>query len=104
LRVHRKVWLAWGKWWAFQYYRVPCSSLGFHVDLRRPLLDLHVTPLVVAFALVPFGLPWWVACLLHLVPAGVVTLSVGAAPHITGQADRHRQSCRGFLFADDPIL
>lgn len=77
LRLHSKVWLAWGARWAFQVYRAPYVSLGFHLDFRRPVLDVHV---------------------------GWAILSLGSEAHITGQVDRHRQSCRGFLFADSPYL
>jgi hypothetical protein len=72
-----RVWLAWGKYWAAQAYWYPCVSFGVHVDPRHPLIDLHFL---------------------------VFTLSLGPAAHITGQADRHRQSCRGFLFPTDPVL
>lgn len=72
-----RVLIAWGRGWAAQLYLYPCFSFGFHLDLRRPLLDLHL---------------------------GVLTFSVGPEAHITGQRDRHRQSCRGFLFATDPVL
>jgi hypothetical protein len=78
IRLHRqfpRVWLAWGKWWAAQLYLYPCLSVGIHIDPRRPLLDLHL---------------------------GILTVSFGPAAHITGQEDRHRQSCRGFMFSDDP--
>lgn len=73
----RRVWVAWGKGWAAQLYLYPCFSLGIHIDFGRPLVDLHL---------------------------GVLTLAVGPDAHITGQQDRHRHTCRGFLFADDPVL
>ena len=60
-------------------------SLGFHIDLKRklsadmpenkPLLDLHL---------------------------GWVIIAMGPDSHITGQADRHRHSSRGFMFIDSP--
>lgn len=81
LRWHRmlgpRVWLAWGRWWAVQFWPSLYFSLGVHVDPRRPIIDLHL---------------------------GWLIVSVGNEAHITGQSDRHRQSCRGFLFADDPVL
>ena len=77
LRAFPRVWIAWGKWWAAQAYWYPCFSLGVHLDLRHPLLDIHFL---------------------------VFTFSLGPEAHITEQKDRHRQSCRGFLFADDPRL
>lgn len=77
MRVHKKVWLWWGKWWAVQLYRAPYVSLGVHIDFRRPLLDLHIGWLIVSF---------------------------GRNPIRTAKADERRSTCRGFLFADDPIL
>jgi hypothetical protein len=71
------VWLAWGKWWAIQAYFFPCVSFGVHLDPTKPLMDVHFL---------------------------IFTFSLGPDAHITGQRDRHRQSCRGFLFADHPIL
>jgi hypothetical protein len=74
LRAFPRVWILWGHWWALQFAPGPYISLGFHLDPRRPLLDLH--------------LAW-------------VTIAIGPEAHITGQQDRHRQSCRGFLFSDN---
>ena len=76
-RLHRKVWIAWGPWWAAQLYWAPYLSFGIHLEPRRPLLDLHLLWLILSF---------------------------GPDAHITGQRDRHRHSCRVFLFADDPVL
>jgi hypothetical protein len=75
IRQFPRVWIAWGTYWAAQLYLYPCLSVGFHLDPRRPLLDLHL---------------------------GLVTIAIGPQAHITGQADRHRQSCRGFMFSNDP--
>lgn len=77
MRVHRKVWLWWGTGWAVQLYRAPYISLGIHVDFRRPYVDLHVG--------------WFI-------------FSVGNRPISTDERDRKRHTCRGFLFADDPVL
>jgi hypothetical protein len=77
LRPFPRVWLAWGKWWAAQAYWYPCVSFGVHIDPTKPLLDIHFL---------------------------FFTFSIGPDAHITGQRDRHRQSCRGFLFADNPFL
>lgn len=75
--VRGRVWVVWGRWWAVQVYWYPCASLGIHLDLGRPLVDLHLL---------------------------IVTVALGTAAHITAQRDRHRHTCRGFLFADDPVL
>lgn len=37
-----RVIIAWGKYWAAQVYLYPSASVGFHVDPRRPVLDLHL--------------------------------------------------------------
>lgn len=76
-RPFRRVWICWGRGWAVQFWPEPYFSLGFHVDPRRPILDLHFGWLIVA---------------------------VGRSAHITELRDRHRHTCRGFLFADDPNL
>ena len=72
-----RVWIAWGKWWALQMYLYPCVSLGIHIDVSRPVIDLHFLFFI---------------------------LAIGPEAAITGQADRHRHSCRGFLFKTDPDL
>lgn len=75
MRVHRKVWLWWGKWWAAQLYVNAYLSLGVHVDFRRPYLDLHFL---------------W------------LSVSVGNNPIFTDEADWKRNSCRGFVTNDRP--
>lgn len=75
MRLHRKVWLWHGSWWAVQLYVNRYVSLGFHIDFQRPLIDLHLGWLIVA---------------------------LGRRPEITLEAEAQRQSCRGFLFR--PIL
>lgn len=77
LRYHKKVWLWWGKWWAIQLYRAPYISLGVHIDLRRPLVDLHIGWLIVSF---------------------------GRDPVRTAKADYRRSTNRGFLQYNEPIL
>ena len=75
MRIHRKVWIWWGQYWAVQIYLNWYFSLGVHVDLRRPYADFHI---------------------------GMLIVSVGDNPAITNHADTHRGSCRGF-FAE-PVL
>lgn len=77
MRLHAKVWLWWGSWWAVQFYRAGYVSLGVHVDLRRPYIDLHVL--------------WLIA-------------SVGRNPGFTDEAEWKRGSCRGFITQDRPVL
>jgi hypothetical protein len=77
MRLHRKVWLWWGRWWAVQLYVYPHVSLGLHIDFKRPYIDLHLP---------------------------LFTLSVGNNPVITNADERHRGACRGFLFGDEPVL
>jgi hypothetical protein len=104
MRMHRKVWVWWGRGWAAQYYRAACASFGVHLDYRRGLVDVHATPLLpVLLVAMVLGGPAWLLALAFL-PTGVLTLALGPDAHITSQADRHRHSCRGFLFADDPHL
>lgn len=72
-----KVFLAWGKYWAFQAYWYPCISFGIHIDFSKPLVDIHFL---------------------------FFTLAIAKNAHITGLKDRVRHTCRGFLFSTDPIL
>lgn len=76
-RIHRKVWLYWGRWWAVQVQWQPTISVGVRVEYDRPLLDLYFGPLTVA---------------------------VGNHPVLTRESSRTADSCRGFLFADQEIL
>jgi hypothetical protein len=75
--MHRKVWLAWGRWWAVQVvFPVPELALGIHIEPRRPLLDVY--------------LPW-------------LTLAIGKHPLLTDPRTKHRHSCRGFVMAEVPL-
>ena len=76
MRMHKKVWLWWGRWWAVQIQRGQYVSLGIHVDCGKPYLDLH------------FG--WCIA-------------SIGNNPVMTYLRDKHRGSSRG-MFTETPIL
>lgn len=72
-RHHRKVMLAWGAWWAVQLYLFPQLSLGLRLELKRPMLDVYLGPLTIAF---------------------------GRHPILTDERVRYADSCRGFLFND----
>jgi hypothetical protein len=76
MRYHRKIWLWWGPWWAVQLYVNHYVSLGVHLDWRKPLLDLHL---------------------------GWLTIAFGDSPVMTPPEDAQRRSCRGFLL-QRPVL
>jgi hypothetical protein len=76
MRLHRKVWVWYGAWWAVQLYVNRYVSLGVHLDWRRPVLDLH--------------LGWFI-------------VAVGVLPALTPAAEAQRHTCRGFLI-DRPVL
>jgi hypothetical protein len=75
-RVHAKVWVAWGRWWAVQVQMQPTISLGIRFELR-PLLDIYLGPL---------------------------TIALGRHPLITNESARHADSCRGFFFSPEEVL
>lgn len=75
MRLHRKVWLWHGRWWAVQLYVNRYLSVGLSIDWHRPLLDCYL---------------------------GWFTVALGYRPEITLEADAQRQSCRGFLIR--PVL
>jgi hypothetical protein len=70
MRLHRKVWLWYGRWWAVQLYLNSYVSLGLHVDFRKPYLDIHAL--------------WFI-------------VSVGNNPVFGWPEDQQRGSCRGML-------
>lgn len=74
-RVHRKVLLVWGKWWAVQVVSMLEISLGVAFHWRRPMLDLYLGPL---------------------------TIGVGRNAALTDQHDRLRGRCRGFFIGEYP--
>lgn len=50
MRLHKKVWLWWGKRWAIQFTAMWDEwSLGIRLNVRRPLLDLYFGGLTIAF-------------------------------------------------------
>ena len=76
MRIQRKVWLWWGRWWAVQLVAEWHEwSAGVRLNLRRPMLDLYLGPL---------------------------TVSIGRHAAYTDPRMRHWDSCRGMLFPDDP--
>jgi len=78
-RLHQKVWLAWGRFWAVQF-APEWVQIGFHVELRRPLIDLYIGPVTIAF---------------------------GRHPALTDPRVAQRHSCRGFLigrFPDEAVF
>jgi hypothetical protein len=48
-RVHKKVWVWWGDWWAIQFVNKVEYSFGVRIEPKRPLLDLFVGPVTIAF-------------------------------------------------------
>lgn len=77
MRLHRKVWVWWGQWWAVQIQLPVTVALGIRVEWLRPMIDLYVGP---------------------------VTIAIGRHPILTDQRVRHADSCRGFLFSDSELL
>lgn len=76
MRIHHRVWLWWGRWWAVQFVALWDEvALGMRCNLRRPVLDLYLGPL---------------------------TIAVGRHAVYTDERARYRDSCRGMLFHDDP--
>lgn len=50
MRLHRKVWLWWGRWWAVQFIWLPWEfGLGIWMEPKRPLIDIHLLWFTVAF-------------------------------------------------------
>jgi hypothetical protein len=77
MRLHRKVWLWWGRWWAVQFDRSGLSHefpVGLRPDWGRPMVDFYVGPFTIAF---------------------------GRHAVYTDPRTRHWDSCRGMLFPDD---
>lgn len=72
-RLHRKVFLWWTDYFAVQFVAVPEFSIGIHLEPARPLLDIFIGPLTIAF---------------------------GKHPALTDPRTRERHSCRGFLIGD----
>jgi hypothetical protein len=76
-RQHRKVWLVWTRWWAVQVVLLPEWSFGIRVEWRRPLVDLFVGP---------------------------ITLAFGNHPVLSDPRTQHRHSGRGFVYWDERVL
>lgn len=77
LRLHRKVWLGWCPWAAVQVVMMPEYSLGVRVEPCRPLVDLFLGPVTIAF---------------------------GRHPVLTDPRTSQRHSCRGFLLWDQVVF
>lgn len=73
--MHRHVWLAWSSWWAIQWAPQEWCQLGFHAEPKRPLLDLFLGPVTIAF---------------------------GRHPVLTEKKDMHRHGGRGFVGMGSP--
>lgn len=74
LRLHGKVHLWWNRWCAIQRTDgLPETSGGYHLEWRRPLLDLHIHN--------------------HII-------SIGRHPVLTDPRTKYCHSGRGFLYAD----
>jgi hypothetical protein len=70
--------LWYGRGWAVQVdTSYPQVSFGLSLDLRRPMLDLHL---------------------------GCITVALGVCAHMTNARDRERMGARGFMFTDTPYL
>lgn len=79
MRCHKKVWVWWGNWWAVQLVWIWWEAgLGIWVELRRPLIDLHLL--------------WF-------------TISIGKHPALTDERWKRRHSGRGFFYRGQwPVL
>ena len=75
-RLHRKVFLVWGRYWAAQLVLGEIGGFGLRPKLLPPCLDIYLGP---------------------------VTLAFGRNAHLTQQHERLRGCCRGFLVGDFPI-
>ena len=77
LRLHRKVFIWYGRWWAIQFVRM-WDEFGFGIRpiFRRKLLDIYLGPITIAF---------------------------GKHPVLTDPRTRQRDCCRGFVFEDDEV-
>ena len=74
-RLHRKVWIWVGRWWAAQLIWIPWEfGLGVWIELRRPLVDLHLL--------------WF-------------TVAIGRHPALTDERWKRRHSGRGFFYRGD---
>lgn len=78
MRVHRKVWIWWGRGWAVQFMAVWDEvSLGVRINWGQPVIDLYIGPVTIAF---------------------------GAKPQITNPIFAECNSCRGFFVTDKPVF
>ena len=77
MRLHRKVWIWYGRYWAVQLVWLPWEfGLGVWMEPRRPLVDFHLL--------------WF-------------TVSFGERPVLTDEWQNRTHSGRGFLSGDYPL-
>ncbi len=73
--THSKVFIAWTNWAAVQLVLAPELSLGVAFHWTRPMLDIYLGPLTLAF---------------------------GRMPVLTDMHERLRGRCRGFVIVGTP--
>lgn len=59
IRPHWKVLLWWGPWWAIQIMLMPEIAIGMRIEWRRPLLDIYLGPITLAFGNDPIRTDAW---------------------------------------------
>lgn len=75
MRIHKKIWLWWNKWYAIQFTNMWDEySLGVRINTKRPMIDFYF---------------------------GGLTISLGKHAVYTDPRTRHWDSCRGMLFPDN---
>jgi hypothetical protein len=75
MRLHRKVFLWWGPWWAVQFVKGFEISLGVAFHWKRPMLDIYLGPL---------------------------TIAIGRNAVLTNMHERLSGRCRGFIIQGSP--
>jgi hypothetical protein len=75
MRIHKKVYIWWGSWWAIQFVNQFEWSFGFRIEWRRPLLDIFFGPF---------------------------TFAIGKHPALTHPIENTRHGGRGFFNGEYP--